>query len=224
MTTSQRTPRIRRGSLSIYNSDDPGTQPITINFQYNPGELRRTLASRKPRDQAQPNAAPQDARLVAGPPVETITVALELDAADQLADPNNNQNTVQKGLQMPLAALEMLMYPPSAQFEQNRQLADHGEIQVSPSTLALVLFNWGESRVVPVMISSFSITEQEFDTQLNPIRARVELGLQVLTYIDLRNSSTGVDAFVAYQKEKERLARGYYSGSTPAQTQNLNTD
>lgn len=224
MTASQRTPRVRKGSLSIYNSDAPGTQPITINFQYNPGEMRRTLASRKPRDAAQPNAAPQDARLVAGPPVETISLALELDAADQLADPNNNQNTVQSGLQMPLAALEMLMYPPSAQFEQNQQLAESGEIQVSPSTLALVLLNWGESRVVPVMITTFTVTEQEFDTQLNPIRAKVELGLQVLTYIDLRNSSTGVDAFVAYQKEKERLARGYYSGATPAQTQNLNTD
>jgi hypothetical protein len=224
MTASGRTPRVRKGSLSIYNSDDPGTQPITINFQYNPGEMRRTLASRKPRDTAQPNAAPQDARLVAGPPVETISLAIELDAADQLADPSNNQATVEHGLHQPLAALEMLMYPPSAQFEQNQQLAESGEIQVSPSTLALVLLNWGESRVVPVMISSFSATEQEFDTQLNPIRARVELGLQVLTYIDLRDSSTGVDAFVTYQKEKERLARGYYSGTTPAQTQNLNTD
>lgn len=224
MTASPNTPRVRKGSLSIYNSDAPGTQPLTITFQYNPGEMRRTLASRKPRDAAQPNAAPQDARLVAGPPVETISLAIELDAADQLEAPNSNQDTVDHGLHMPLAALEMLMYPPSAQYEQNQQLADSGEIQVSPSTLALVLLNWGESRVVPVMVTSFSVTEQEFDTKLNPIRARVELGLQVLTYIDLRDSSTGVDAFVAYQKEKERLARGYYSGATPAQTQNLNTD
>ena len=224
MTTSPISPRIRRGSLSIYNSDEAGTQPITINFQYNPGEMKRTIASRKPKDAAQPNAAPQDARLVAGPPVETITISLELDAADQLADPNNDQDTVDHGLQQPLAALEMLMYPPSAQFEQNQQMAQQGNIQVSPSTLALVLLNWGKSRVVPVLITSFTVTEQEFDTALNPIRAKVDLGLQVLTYIDLKNSSTGVDAFVSYQKEKERLARGYYSGTTPAQTQNLNTD
>jgi hypothetical protein len=224
MSASTQTPRVRKGSLVIYNSDSPGTQPVTINFQYNPGELRRTLASRRPRDAAQPNAAPQDARLVAGPPVETISLAIELDATDQLADPANNQNTVAHGLHMPLAALEMLMYPPSAQFEHNQQLAENGQIQVSPSALALVLLNWGESRVVPVMVTSFTITEQEFDTQLNPIRAKVDLGLQVLTYIDLRDSSTGVDAFVAYQKEKERLARGYYSGGAPAQTQNLSPD
>jgi len=217
-------PRLLRGFLEIYNDDSPGTQTVKINFQYNPGDLRRTLASRRPRDAAQPNAAPQDARLVAGPPVETITLAIELDATDQLADPDNNQNIVDHGLQMPLAALEMLMYPPSAQFEHNQQLADSGEIQVSPSTLALVLFHWGEARVVPVMVTSFTITEQEFDSKLNPIRAKVDLGLQVLTYLDLRNSSTGVDAFVSYQKEKERLARGYYTGNTPARTQNLTPD
>jgi len=224
MSSSPRTPRVPRGSFTIYHNDAPGTQPLTINFQYNPGEIRRTLIARRPRDAAQPNAAPQDARLVVGPPVETITLSIELDAADQLEAPRDNRNVVDHGLHMPLAALEILMYPPSAQFEQNQQLAEQGEIQVSPSNLALVLLNWGDSRIVPVMITSFSVTEQEFDTRLNPIRAKVDLGLQVLTYLDLRNSSTGVDAFVAYQKEKERLARGYYTGTTPAQTQNLTTD
>jgi hypothetical protein len=224
MSASPRTPRVQRGSLTIYNNDAPGTQPLTINFQYNPGEMRRTLAARRPREAAQPNAAPQDARLVAGPPIETLSISIDLDATEQLEKPNENQEIVDYGLHTALAALEMLMYPPSAQYEQNEQLADQGEIQVSPSNLALVLLNWGESRIAPVMITSFSITEQEFDVKLNPIRAKVDLGLQVLTYLDLRNSSTGVDAFVSYQKEKERLARRYYTGSTPAQTQNLNTE
>ncbi|HET6485151.1 MAG TPA: hypothetical protein VFH83_01955 [Spirochaetia bacterium] len=224
MGTSTMSPTLRRGALVIYTSDSPGTQPVTVNFQYNPGELRRTLTSRRPRDAAQPSAAPQDARLVAGPPVEAISLSVELDAADQLADPSSNQDTVDHGLHMPLAALEMLLYPPSAQFEHNQQLAQNGQIQVSPSVLSLVLLDWGESRMVPVMVTSFSVTEQEFDTQLNPIRAKVDLGLQVLTYLDLRDNSTGVDAFVSYQKEKERLARGYYTGSTPAQTQNLSPD
>ena len=224
MTNFPRSPRLQRGSLTVYTNDSPGTQPLVINFQYNPGELRRTLAGRRPQQQAGANTAPQDARLVAGPPVETITLSVELDATDQLAAPDSNRNTVEHGLHMPLAALEMLMYPPTAQFEQNRELAQQGRIQVAPGNLPLVLLNWGESRVVPVLITSFSVSEQEFDTRLNPIRAKVDLGLQVLTYLDLRDNSTGVEAFVSYQKQKERLARSYYAGASPSQTQNLNLE
>lgn len=221
MSAAPQNPNVLRGSLTIYTNDSPGTQPIRIRFQYNPGELRRSIASRRPSTPKGVEAAPHDARLVAGPPVETITLSLELDAADQLAAPNQNRDTVTYGLLQPIAALEMLMYPPSAQFEQNKQLASEGQIHVAPSNLSLVLLNWDDTRVVPVMITSFTLTEQEFDTRLHPIRAKIDLGFQVLTYVDLRNSSTGIDAFVSYQKEKERLARGAYTGATPAQTQNL---
>jgi hypothetical protein len=225
MTTFPRSSRVLRGSFSIYQDDSPGTTAKTINFQYNPGEIRRTLAHRRPQQQqGQTHTTPQDARFVAGPPTETLTLSIELDAADQLEKPNDNRDTVEHGLNLTLSALEMLMYPTSVQYERIQQQAEQGRITVEPGNVPLVLLNWGDSRIVPVLITSFSITEQEFDNKLNPIRAKVDLTLQVLTYLDLQQGSSGIDAFVSYQKEKERLANRYYGRGAPAQTQNLNTE
>ncbi|HDG98483.1 MAG TPA: hypothetical protein ENG73_10005, partial [Desulfobacterales bacterium] len=43
-----------------------------------------------------------------------------------------------------------------------------------------ILFIWGLTRVLPVVIDSMSITEQHFDPLLNPIQAEVSLGLSVI--------------------------------------------
>jgi hypothetical protein len=59
---------------------------------------------------------------------------------------------------------------------------------------------------LPVKLTSLAIAEDAFDTRLNPIAAKVELGLQVLTYMEFTDSSIGRDAFIAYQKSKETLA------------------
>lgn len=225
MTTFPRSARVLRGSFSIYRDDTPGTDAQSIPFQYNPGEIRRSLAHRRPQQQAQgQNTTPQDARLVAGPPTETITLSIDLDAADFLEKPNENRDSVDHGLNTVLSALEVLMYPSSAQYERIQQQAEQGRITVEPGNVPLILLNWGDARIVPVMITSFSINEQEFDTRLNPIRAKVDLTLQVLTYLDLQSGSRGIDDFVAYQREKERLANRFYGGGAPAQTQNLNTE
>lgn len=223
MSTFPGSPALLRGSLTIYPDDSPGTSTQKISFQYNPGEIRRTLAHRRTAAPA-PGAAPADARLVAGPPTETLTLGIELDATDELGNATPDRNTLESGLHMPLAALEMLMYPASAQYEKVKDESQAGRIEVAPGTLPLVLLNWGDSRVVPVMLTTFSITEQEFDTKLNPIRVKLDLGLQVLSYLDLNADSSGIDAFLAYQKEKERLARGYHSAGSPTQTQHLNTE
>ncbi|WP_247828956.1 hypothetical protein [Arthrobacter antioxidans] len=223
MSTFPGSPRLVRGYLRIHPDDAPGTPAQTIAFQYNPGEIRRSLAHRRPQKPEQ-GAAPQDARLVAGPPTETLTLGIELDATDALGETRPDRTVVESGLHMPLAALEMLMYPASAEYERTKDQAEQGQITVEAGNLPLVLLNWGDSRVVPVMLTSFSITEQEFDARLNPIRAKVDLGLQVLTYLDLGPGSTGIDAFLSYQKEKERLARGYFSAGAPTRTQHLNAE
>jgi hypothetical protein len=44
-----------------------------------------------------------------------------------------------------------------------------------------LLFIWGLTRVVPVMVSSMTITETHIDFLLNPIAAEVQLGLTVIT-------------------------------------------
>ncbi len=47
-----------------------------------------------------------------------------------------------------------------------------------------ILFVWGESRIVPVAIESYSVNEVQFDSQLNPTQAEVSLGLTVISRPD----------------------------------------
>jgi hypothetical protein len=165
--------------------------------------------------------AQQDVLRVQGPPRETFTLSVILNAADHLEAPEQNQNIVQNGLHAVLATLEMLLYPTSFQVLQNEALADGGEVQLNPADLPLVLFVWGRSRVVPIKVTSFSITEEAFDPKLNPIQAKVELGLQVLNYVDLPTSSAGRDIFLSYQRQKETLASQFRAGEEAEPIQGL---
>jgi hypothetical protein len=61
-------------------------------------------------------------------------------------------------------------------------------------------------RTLPVRLDEFSITEEAFDTILNPIRAKVSLSLQVLNYQDLGLTSVGGALFMVHQVAKEVMA------------------
>src|SRR5271165_6748461 len=208
-----RSPRLLKGGLVVFQSQTPGPPPRIVVFQYNPEQMTRSLALRAaPRDASNVGAAREDVLRVLGPPVETMTLSIELDAADQLAEPETNPNTLQYGLHPALATLELLLYPPISEFELSLSLANSGTVQITPADLPLVLLVWGASRVVPVMLTTFSITEQFFDPQLNPIQAKVELGLRVLTYMELKDTSIGYDTYLGYQRQKEILASLYQPG------------
>ena len=207
MTVSDfpRSPKLQKGALAVYPKHDAGTAPSrVIFFQYNPDSMKRTLADRAaPPKKGNVGAAKEDILRVQGPPVETISLTIELDATEQLEHPSDNTAVAQHGLHPALATLEMLMYPPALTAQKMEQLSKQGKAQISPLDLPLVIFVWGPSRVVPVDVTSFSISEEAFDPRLNPIRAKVELALRVLTYMELPANSIGRDAFVAYQRNKE---------------------
>jgi hypothetical protein len=210
--TSPIRPRLLKGVLAVYPTHTPGSQPSrVIAFQYNPDTMKRTLAHRAvpaPPGGAgagATGAAKEDVLRVAGPPVETITMTVDLHASEQLEDPATNPAVAEHGLHPALATLELLMYPPAAGVQKILEQAQRGEVQVSPDSLPLVLLVWGPSRVVPVKLTSFSVSEEAFDTRLNPISAKVELAMQVLTYVEFTASSVGRDAYIAYQLAKEAL-------------------
>jgi hypothetical protein len=194
----------------VYPTQTPGAQPSQIIiFQFNPDQMRRALAHRSPpapSGSASTGQAKEDALRVAGPPIETITLTVALSAVDQLEAPDDNAVVAEHGLHPALATLEMLMYPPTLTAQKIQEQASRGDVQVQPADLPLVLFVWGKSRVVPVKLTSFSVTEEQFDTRLNPIAAKVDLSMQVLTYMEFPQSSVGRDAFVSYQQQKESLA------------------
>jgi hypothetical protein len=215
--------------LVVYASHDPGATSKVIPFQYNPEQVNRSLSqggastgtTTATGGSANRGQAQQDVLRVQGPPRESFNLSVTFNAADQLEIPEQNQNIVQHGLHAVLAMLEMLMYPPSYQVLQNESLADDGEVQLNPEDLPLVLLVWGRSRVVPVKVSNFSVTEEAFDPDLNPLQAKVELGLQVLNYVDLPGTSAGRDIYLSYQRQKETLANQFNAGEEAEPIQGL---
>ncbi|MGN6362553.1 MAG: hypothetical protein ACTHNK_19400 [Thermomicrobiales bacterium] len=205
MTGFPGAPRLVRGGIVLIDPDTSRVLRI-IALQYNPDSLTRTLQAQgiggEPGDRL-------EALRLKGPPVETIKIEVEIDATDQLEFPDKNQQNrtvAQLGLFPQLAALETIVYPPTSQLLDNDTQASIGAIEIAPVEAPLTLFVWSKNRLLPVRLTDFSITEEAFDTALNPIRARVSLGMRVLTVNDLGFAHRGGTLFLLYQQQKERLA------------------
>jgi len=208
MSTFPNSPRLVKGGLVLIDAETSAVQRIIV-LQYNPDTLSRTLqpqAVKESGDRA-------EAMRLTGPPVETIKLDAEIDATDQLEFPDQHANAVQFGIQPQLAALETILYPASAQLLSNNALAAAGMLEILPTLSALTLFVWSKSRIVPVRITDFSVTEEAFDTALNPLRAKVSLGMRVLSVTDLGYDNKGGSLFMAYQQLKEQLAAKNSAGA-----------
>ena len=149
-----------------------------------------------------------------GPPVETIKVEAEIDATDQLEIADGT--VTQVGLHAQLAKLELIIYPTSAQLQSNNSLAQSGTLEIIPMETPLALFVWSKQRILPVRLTDFSITEEAFDPTLNPIRAKVSLGMRVLNMDDLGFAHRGASLFMTYLQTKEQLATRGQGGTFAA--------
>jgi hypothetical protein len=201
MTSFPNSPKVLKGGIVLLDPDTSAVLRI-IALQYNPDTLSRTL---------QPQAVKEggdrsEALRLTGPPVETIKLDAEIDATDQLEFPDQNPNAAQLGIQPQLAALETIVYPSSVQLLANNNLAQSGTLEIAPMLAPLTLFIWSKNRIVPVRLTDFSITEEAFDPSLNPIRAKVSLGMRVLSVNDLGFNNKGGSLFMIYQQQKEQLA------------------
>ena len=209
MTTFPGSPKLLKGGIVLVNPGTGAVQQI-IALQYNPNTLTRTLQVQGVDGEGGDRS---EALRLKGPPVETIKLEAEIDAADQLEFPDQNQNILKFGLHPQLAALETIIFPSSSQLQSNNSLANAGTLEIAPMEAPLTLFVWSKNRVLPVRLSDFSITEEAFDPSLNPIRAKVNLTLRVLNVNDLGFNHKGGSLFMAYLQNKEQLANKNQSGS-----------
>lgn len=198
MTTFPGSPRVLKGA--IIGLDPLNPLASVIIFQYNPATMTRTLTPQFGGE----GAEGIEALRLHGAPVEVIKIDVEIDATDQLE--KNNPLAAAMGIHPQLAALEMLVYPKSARVIANTALLAAGSLEIIPPTAPMTLLVWGAARVLPVKLTEFSITEDAFDTLLNPIRAKVGLGMQVLSYNDLTIDHPGYNLFLAHQVLKEAMA------------------
>lgn len=201
MSGYSRSPRIVKGGLVLVDPRSARVRRV-IALQYNPDSLTRTLQAQ----QIGEGADRSEALRLKGPAVETFRVEAEIDAADQLEFPDQHAAAVEAGVAPQLAVLESLVNPSSQDLLANKALAAAGTLEIAPMESPLALFVWGANRIVPVRVTEFSITEEAFDPALNPIRARVSLGLRVLSIDDLGFEHKGGSVFMAYLQAREKLA------------------
>ncbi|MBI3230613.1 MAG: hypothetical protein HYZ45_10655 [Burkholderiales bacterium] len=207
MSSFPGSPRLLRCALVLIDNDSGAVQRI-INLQYNPDTLSRSLQIKGVSGESGDHI---EALRLKGPPTETIKLEAEIDATDALA--NADPQTVALGIHPQLALLESIIYPSSAHLYSNRSDVQSGTLEISPSSGPLTLFVFGPQRIVPVRIQEFSITEEAFDPNLNPLRAKISLGLRVLTIDDLGFDGKGGGLFMAYLQAKEQLAKKSQPGS-----------
>jgi hypothetical protein len=176
--------------------------PQVVQFQYNPDTLTRSLQAQTEGD----GGSTSETYRLSGPPKEEISVDIEFDATDKLENPDENEDVKKMGIFPQLSALEMMLYPKSPVVIANTVLAAMGTMEIVPPEGPFTLFIWGAKRVVPVKLTQFNITEEAHDTNLNPIRAKVQIGMKVLTYNDLSVTHPGYAVFLAHQVVKETMA------------------
>jgi hypothetical protein len=204
-------PRILKGGIALLDPES-GTVQRIIALQYNPDTVNRTLQVQG----AGEGGDRTEALRLKGPAVETIKLEAEFDVTDQLEKPDEgdaNRTAVELGLYPILATLETIVYPRSAQLQANDSDARAGTLEITPADAPLTLFIWSKNRIMPVRLTDFSITEEAFDPALNPIRAKVSLGMRVLSVNDLGFAHKGGNLFMVYLRQKEQLARRSTAGN-----------
>src|SRR5215207_4707512 len=215
---------LQKGALIIEKikdrkEDDRLTYPLTIEFQFNPDSLKRTLkmvpAQEAPGEQgggggggaggggaggsnraADPRDLKNDSNLG-----ESISITAFFDGKEDYF----------KGNLLPvLSVLEKLMEP--VETKQSDTNAAHVS---PPKVLPLVFFWWGQRRILPIKITQLSITETEFTPELAPIRA--EVGLEMELLIPLPGSDTRIaNAYKYVAKKKNEAAQKYSENASQA--------
>lgn len=189
-----------------------GTVKRVVALQYNPDSLSRSMQVQGAGDGGERS----EVLRLKGPAVETLKLEAEIDAADPIELERQQAASEVLGIQPQLAALEALVNPTAADLVSSDDLASTGTIEIAPAEAPLTLFVWSRQRIVPVRITEFSITEEAFDPDLNPVRAKVSLGMRVLSVNDVGFSHKAGTLFMGYLRAKEQLAKKAPGGQLSA--------
>jgi hypothetical protein len=203
MSTYPGSPKLLKGGLIVLSPSGVRARRV-ISLQYNPDTLTRSYQVQGVGGEGGGERA-QPFRLK-GAAIESIKLDAEIDATDQLEFPDQNPVATKLGIAPQIAVLESLVNPTTAELLAVDSAASGGTLEILPPESPLVLFVWSLNRVAPVRVTEFSVTEEAFDPLLNPIRAKVSIGLRVLTVDDLGYTHRGGTLFLSYLRSREALA------------------
>jgi len=181
-----------RGALIEFTETFPIPVPNVILFQYNPETMTHTWTPAKTGGSNAPGQSPSNPLSITGPPEESFSFTLAMDAGDTISDnfPMTAQLATISGVYPRIAALEMLLFPTAApgkgllgSVSAALGLGGGTPQQAVPAAqLPTVLFVWGPGRIAPVRVTTLTLTEKLFDgTLLFPTHAEAQISLKVLT-------------------------------------------
>ncbi len=186
---SPRCLKTMKGALILLHRTHDPTPTIFI-FQYNPDLITSTFSYQDPY--APITGKPPQGQTT---PSEIINLTVELDATDDLENPERNEFIREKGLHPHLATLEKIFHD-QQQTTQTRE----------PPTL---IFHWGQNRILPVHLTSMRIIEEAFDPKLNPVRTKIELNLMLMQPAELKKGSKAYQIYRDYLAQRNAFAALY---------------
>ena len=194
-------PKLVKGGLVVLDPES-GAVRRTIALQYNPDTITRTyqvqgVGGEGGGERAQPfrlegpgDRVDQASRRRSTRPMRSssrIRTRTRCASASRRSSPRSKRSSIRRPREL----------------ETLNGLSKSGTLEILPPEAPLVLFVWSANRVVPVRVTEFSITEEAFDPQLNPLRAKVSLGLRVMTTDDLGFDHRGAGVFLSYLRTRE---------------------
>jgi Contractile injection system tube protein len=236
--------RLQKGALLIgkppksdKEQDLQNTEFSTIEFQFNPESLKRTLKIVTPQErlggrrrgenrQADPRDLKTDSHVG-----ESISITARFDGKVGYGTKRTGkeyEGEKQKWLRedtlpyldnsnlLPvLSAIERIMEPADTVLKKTAKPHKN-----PPKVLPLVFFWWGEYRILPVKITQMTINETEFDPELSPVRAEVNLDMEVLVP-GSKSDKRIEDSYKYVQEEKKKQEKKYFGD--PGVNQSLRT-
>lgn len=207
-----------RGAFIAGAPRDEDLSSRVIPFRFNPESLARQLtveAGQSPSgtEGATPRAstdaaAEASADAAMGALKESFSVQIRLDFADR--DESVSNLDEEYGIAPEIAAIEDLVYPVETDAEASSDGRDGVRAKRARPT---VLFVWGKKRVLPVRIASLQISESVYNNHLNPVRAEIDVSLEVLGEADVLDTPGARSALDHTHASRQELARMYYENT-----------
>ncbi len=214
------------GAFAVFEPDDPQKISRFIPFRFNPEALSRQLQIEQGEAGASPPAAggrgaggdeqETGADADSGSLKESFSIQLRFDLADREEGRQGSANpNLEFGVLPEISALEDLLHPAESATEQP---SDGSEPTRARQRRPLVLFVWGEKRVVPVKIAGLTINETLFNGKLYPIRAEVEVALETLGDAAARDNKRVKGSLDFTSANRRKMARIYLDNTAQQAT------
>jgi Contractile injection system tube protein len=205
-----------RGAFIAY---EPGGYPNgdkrVIPFRFNPETLSRGFQI----DQGKSGSGTEGAKkgkggssqspdAASGTVKQTFTVQVRFDFDDRSEAANNLP--AELGIYPELSALEGLLYPAAAPTDAS---SDGKEPVKARQQRPTVLFVWGKKRVLPVRITGMTINETRHNTDLAPLRAEVDVQLEVMLDSDAKDNKAVADALAYTGSKRDDMAKQFLNAT-----------